>query len=408
MTDKARAYNNETLGEYLYGEDSGLDVAVLKFINMAANEYAELADEMNDAALSSFALKKAQKSPEEIEAFNKEKLEEEPQDERHRQLLKERVAKYAPERTDIKTVFQSMELDDWGSFRERDLTKSPPRSPYARDVAGIVGVARMGDKERAARTDLLGEYNYGADSGLDTSILEFLDISADDFSEAAYQNPNDIELGEWVLENIDRSSAEISAFNAQRTSAGYFGEYRKLLLRWRSRLCPGRTDLNTFFDLLDYDDERSFGLVDLARHAPRNPYDTSVGGLTALGRMVDKGRAYNGDTLGGYWYGEDSGIDRRLLEFLGLNQDEFAEVLKEHATDEAVVEWLGERLQKPQQVVEEFNQNLQKLGPTNEAQQVLLNRVVAEFDPSQTELESFFAIMVLEDVIDFARLKAGI
>jgi len=120
MTDKARAYNNNTLGVYLYGEDSGLDVEVLALINMTADEYAKAAGEMDDAELSSLALRKAQKSSEEIAAFNKEKLEEEPQDERHRQLLKERVQKYAPERTDVKTVFQSIELDDWGSFREKE------------------------------------------------------------------------------------------------------------------------------------------------------------------------------------------------------------------------------------------------------------------------------------------------
>jgi len=406
MTDKARAYNNKTLGEYLYGETSGLDVIVLKFINMTANEYAEATDEMNDAELSFLALKKSKKRKEEIEAFNKEQLEKTPQDERHRQMLKERVARYAPERTDIKTVFQSMELDDWGSFRQRDLAKGPPRSPYIRSVAGIVGVARMSDKARAARDGLLGEYKYGTDSPLDKIILGFLDVSAGDFSQAAYQNPNDIELGEWIRANTNRSNAEISAFNAQRTNFGRSGKYRELLLKYRAGICPERTDIDTFFELLDYEDECSFGLVDLTRHAPRNPYDTSVGGLTALGRMIDKGRAHNTGTSGDYRYG--CLIDCYLLEFLGLDADEFAAGLKEHATDEAVVEWLGERLKNPRQEIEEFNQSMWKLAPENEEQQALLDRVVAKCDQSRTELESFFAIMVLDDAITLARLKAGI
>jgi len=53
--------------------------------------------------------------------------------------------------------------------------------------------------------------------------------------------------------------------------------------------------------LLDYDDEQSFGLVDLTRHAPRNPYDDSAGGLAGLARMIDKARAANSGTLGKYW-----------------------------------------------------------------------------------------------------------
>jgi len=408
MTDKARAYNNKTLGEFLYGEDSGLDVEVINFVSMTAAEYARAAGEMNDATLSSLVLKTSQKSKEEIEAFNKKKLEEEPQDERHRQLLKERVSKYAPERTHTKTVFQSIELDDWGSFRGQDLTTGPPRSPYVRSVAGITGVARMGDKARAAKASRLGEYKYGQDAPLDRIILRFLDVSAGYFSEAAYQNPNDIELGEWVQTNIDKSDAEISAFNAQRINAGRAGKYRKHLLRWRSQICPERTDLNAFFELMDYDDECGFGLVDVSRHAPRSPYDTSVGGLTALGRMIDKGRAYNSGTLGDYWYGEDCAIDRCLLEFLGLTQDEFTTALKEHATDEAVVEWLGERLQRPEPEIEEFNQRLWNLDATDEEQQVLLKRLIAKYEPSRTELDSFFALIALDDAVTFAYLKAEI
>ena len=406
MTDKARAFNGKNLGEYLYGEDSGLDAEVLEFINIIGSEYAEAAAKMNDVKLSSLALEKAQKSAAEIEAFNKKKLEQEPQDERHIQMRKERIAKYAPERTDIKTVFQSMELDDWGGFREKDLTVEPPRCPYMRSVAGIVAVARMADKARAAKAGLLGEYNYGADSPLDSITLKFLDVSADEFSQAAYQNPNDIELGEWLQENTNRSNAEISAFNARRINAGRSGDYRKYLLSWRDEICPERTDLDTFFDLMDYDDERCFGLVDLTRHAPRSPYDTSVGGLTALGRMIDKAQAYNSNTLGDYYYGEDCLVDSSLLEFLSSNPDEFAEALKEHTTDEAVVEWLGKCLQK--QAVEKFNQKMWQLGPENEEQQALLNGVISSSDASRSELETFFAIMVLDDTVSFARLKTGV
>ena len=58
----------------------------------------------------------------------------------------------------------------------------------------------MADKARAARAGKIGEYKYGEDSGQDRRILEFLGISADDFQEAAVNNPNDVEIGTWVLE----------------------------------------------------------------------------------------------------------------------------------------------------------------------------------------------------------------
>lgn len=409
MTDKARAANDETLGAYLYGETSGLDKEVLEFIDMKADEYAEAAANMDDAALAALALERAGKSAAQIAAFNKEHLERLPKDERHRQLIVERVAKYAPGRTDIKTVFQSIELDDWGLFRDTDLTVRPPRSPYVRSVAGITAVARMGDKARASKCGKLGEYKYGEDSGLDQGILEFLGISAADFAEAAYQNPNDLELGEWVKAHTRRTQAQISTFNAQRSVRGLSTpELHDRFLQRRNAMCPERTDITTFSELLDYDDERSFGLVDLTRHAPRNPYDESVGGLVSLGRMIDKARATSKGTQGAYWYGTDSGIDRALLEFLGLSQEEFAAALEKHTTDEAVVQWLGARLQKPQAEIAAFNERMRSYGPTAERGWKFLRGAVDKCDPARTELTTFFAIMVLDDKITFARLKAGV
>ena len=146
MIDKARGHNAETIGEFKYGDDSGLDVEVLEFINMDAAEFAEAVAELDDETLGVMALERAQKGQSEIDAFNEEHLTREPQDELHERLLVERIAKYAPDRTDIKTVFASIELDDWGAFRDLDLTSQPPRSPYLRSVFGVAGTARMADK----------------------------------------------------------------------------------------------------------------------------------------------------------------------------------------------------------------------------------------------------------------------
>ncbi|MBM3279090.1 MAG: DUF5069 domain-containing protein [Candidatus Handelsmanbacteria bacterium] len=409
MTDKARAHNDETLGAYLYGETSGLDKEVLEFINMEPEEYAEAAARLDDAALADLVLEKASKTPAQIAAFNKEHLERLPQDERHRQLIVERVAKYAPGRTDVKTVFQSIELDDWGLFRDTDLTTRPPRSPFVRSVIGMVAVARMGDKARASKCGKLGEYKYGEDSGLDKSIIEVLGISPADFAEGAYRNPNDLELAEWVRARTRCTQAQISAFNAKRSARGlHTSETREFFLERRNSVCPDRTDITTFSEILDFEDEKIFGLVDLTRHAPRNPYDTSVGGLVSLGRMIDKARATAKGTQGGYWYGTDSGIDRALLELLGLSQEEFAAGLREHLTDEAVVQWLGLRLQKPQAEIDAFNERMRSYGPTAERGWNFLRGAVANSDPSRTELTTFFAMIVLDDKITFARLRAGV
>ncbi len=410
MTDKARGHNDELIGEYVYGDASGLDKGVLEFLGMSADEYAEAADSMDDGELSELALKKSGKDASEIAAFSKEQVEREPQDDRHRQLLVERVATYAPERTDVKTVYQSMELDDWGMFRELDLTAGPPRTPYLRSVAGIVGAARMADKARGAKAGKLGEFKYGDDSGLDRAILEFLGIGADEFLEGAYANPNDLELGEWIGQRSSPGPSRISALNARLTVYGLRTPgYEERFAKRREEICPDRPDVQTFFDLIDIDDQQSFGIVDLTRRPPRSAYDTGLGGITGLGRSIDKGRAHLSGHLGDYWFGEDSGFDRRIFEFLGLSQDEFTACLQECADDQSVLTWLGKgRLGKSQEEIEAFNDGLQLLGPANEQQWDFLRAMVAKLDPNRTDLGTFCGLTALDDKISFARLKAGV
>lgn len=409
MIDKARGHNEETIGEFKYGTDSGLDVEVLEFINMSADEFAAAVDELDDEALGKLALEKANKSQQQLDAFNKEHLEREPQDELHERLLTERIAKFAPGRSDIKTVFASIELDDWGAFRDIDLSKEPPRSPYVRSVFGLVGAARMADKARAATAGTLGAYRYGADSSQDQAILDFIGLDQQTFREGAYANPNDTELNEWLAERCDKSAAEKSRFNVGRANVGRYGEMAERLAVRRAEVASGRGDIETFFDLQDLDDEQSFGLMDLRRHSPRNPFDLSVGGVACLARMIDKFRGQNCNCAGEYWCGEDSGLDRAVLEFLGVNQDEFAGAVAADGTDEAIVAWLGERLSgKSEQELAEFNDEILSYGPNNDRQWKFLRGAIGRIDPSRTDIETFAALTLLDDKIFFARLKAGV
>ena len=409
MIDKARGHNAEAIGEFKYGDDSGLDVEVLEFINMNAAEFAEAVDELDDEVLGVLALERAQKSQGEIDTFNEEHLTREPQDELHERLLVERIAKYAPERTDIKTVFTSIELDDWGAFRDLDLTAQPPRSPYLRSVFGVAGAARMADKARAVTCGKLGEYRYGADSSQDAAILDFLGIEEDAFRQAAYENPNDDELSEWIAERCEKSAADKSVFNAWRANVGRYGEMHERLKMRRAEVAPERGDVQSFFDLQDLDDELSFGLTDLRRHPPRSPFDQSVGGLACLARMIDKFRAAHCNCLGEYWCGEDSGFDRAVLDFLGLDQAAFAEAIAANGTDEALVAWLGERLSgKSEEDKAEFTQRLLTASPRNDRQQDFLRNAVSRLDASRTDIESFAALVLLDDKVSFARLKAGV
>ena len=402
MTDKARAHNAETLGDYIYGESSGLDQRVLTFLAISADAYAEAADEHDDAALGHWVLETSGKTAAEIAEFNDAALSQLPDTEGHKQRLQERLARFAPGRTDITTVLQSMELDDWGSFWQVDLTVGPPRSARSKDVGGICGVARMTDKARAERAEKIGEYLYGDDSGQDVRILAFLGISAADFQEAAVNNPNNLELGAWVLENSGKSQDEIDEFNQTLVNYGPNETTRERFEARCQEVDPTRTDITTWVELQDVDDQLSFGIVDLNRRAPRSPYNTDVYGMVQLARLIDKGRASNSNTLGAYFYGEDSGIDRATLAFLGVSPAEFTEALKTSATDAEVEAWLKANHPKSEADIEAYNERMIQMGPTDERYKALMAKMISRIAPERTDINTWFALMALDDEKTFA------
>ncbi len=402
MADKAKAHNDETLGEFLYGEDSGLDRKILALLDISADEFAEAADEHHDQSLNQWIAERSGISQEAIDQFNQTELERLPETDEYKQRLKDRIAKYAPGRTDVKTILQSVELDDWGNFWQRDLTKKPPRSPRAIDVAGIFGVARMADKARAAQAGKNGDYRYGGDSGQDRAILGFLKVSAEDFQEAAVKNPNDCELGEWVLEQSRPQPKDIEDFNRAMVNRGAEDAEAQAYLESRFReIDPSRTDISTWAELQDLDDERAFGIIDLARHAPRSPYNTEVAGIAGLARTLDKARALNTDSIGGYWYGEDSGHDRLVLRFIGATPQEFLNLIKDLTGDNDVTNWIGTNVPKTPDEIAAFNDEMVNRRPETERHRAIFAKLLAKLDPGRTDIQTFFDLIVFADEKEF-------
>jgi hypothetical protein len=405
LIDKARGHNAELIGEFKYGPDSGLDCEVLELLGISADDFADAAGRLWDEEMVGWVTERMTCSQADIDAFNAEQLARTPQDELHERLLKERIEKYAPGRTDITTVYASIELDDWGAFREKDLTVEPPRTGFLKSVAGLTGAARMADKARAHKTGKLGDYKYGDDSYIDRAILEFLGLTAEAFAEGAWQNPNDAELSEWIGERASFTKGAATLLNDRLSRHGMGNpEFAERFRARRDEICPDRPEVTTYLALMDIDDEQSFGIVDLTRRPPRSPYDT-MGGVLALPRMIDKGRAHNAGLLGGYWYGEDSGFDRRILEFLGLSAEEFAAGLAQHATDEAVESWLGDRLDRDATAV---NEALVELSPSDAAGRTRLAGGFKSLDPARHDLNTFMALSQLDDELFLARLRTRV
>jgi hypothetical protein len=142
---------------------------------------------------------------------------------------------------------------------ELDLTRRPPRSPRVR-LGGYVLLPRVLDKCRASLAGSNGEYNYNCP--LDQRFFSFFGIDADAFKAEVAKGRGDGEMLEWVNAN-SASKPRISDIMAwsrmlEQDAPGAV-ELRKFFTELHEKVAPHRSDIATWFDLLDLDDYVSFG-----------------------------------------------------------------------------------------------------------------------------------------------------
>lgn len=135
-----------------------------------------------------------------------------------------------------------------------DLRSSYPRS-MRETLAGHVHLGRMIDKCRAVLSGTEGEYVYPCP--LDRQLLDFAQVSADEFTEAV-RTGSDEEVAHWFLTNAPPHTAEeIEAWNATMLTRGPDTEEKwDYFAQLRDAIDPTRTDITTWADLLDLDEKR--------------------------------------------------------------------------------------------------------------------------------------------------------
>jgi Domain of unknown function (DUF5069) len=138
-----------------------------------------------------------------------------------------------------------------------DLTVEKPRSPKDK-LVGLVSLKRVIDKAKAYNEGHLGEYDY--DCPHDKPLFEFLGTTGEEFAQRVKELGTDEAIADWVQTNFlsKKSPADIEAFNQTRLQwhpdpASHAEHYFQEL---RSKVAPGRSDVVTWFDLLDLDEGR--------------------------------------------------------------------------------------------------------------------------------------------------------
>ncbi|HNQ74815.1 MAG TPA: DUF5069 domain-containing protein [Verrucomicrobiota bacterium] len=146
------------------------------------------------------------------------------------------------------------------NFTAPDLTQHPPRSPRVR-LGGYALLPRMLDKCRATLAGKNGEYRYNCP--LDQEILDFLGIDPGALQQEVATGKGDGELLAWIQAHAkhQRAAWEIAQWSAFQDTRGPEGDPE--ILGWFAetigKLCPTRTDVRSYAELLDLDDYVSFG-----------------------------------------------------------------------------------------------------------------------------------------------------
>jgi hypothetical protein len=140
-----------------------------------------------------------------------------------------------------------------------DLTRNPPRSPRVR-LGGYVLLARVLDKGRALLAGKNGEYNF--DCPMDKYFLDFVGLKGSDIKSQLEQGKSDGEILVWIQENAPRKHErhEILAWSRYHEERGPTdAESQQFFTGLLIKCGPKRSDVSTWFELLDLDDYVTFG-----------------------------------------------------------------------------------------------------------------------------------------------------
>jgi hypothetical protein len=140
-----------------------------------------------------------------------------------------------------------------------DLRKQAPRSPRVR-LGGYAILPRMLDKGRATLAGANGEYHYHFP--LDQQFTQFTGIDAEALKQQLAAGKGDGEILEWITANakFKRTAPEIEAWSIfQDRRAPDNPDSRSYLNEIHTSVAPKRTDIASWFDVLDVDDYASFG-----------------------------------------------------------------------------------------------------------------------------------------------------
>jgi Domain of unknown function (DUF5069) len=134
--------------------------------------------------------------------------------------------------------------------------------------------------------------------------------------------------------------------------------------------------------------------VDLTKTYPRSVRE-KVLGIVQLGRAVDKGKAKAFGNLGEYMY--DCPMDKAVFDFLGIDGEEFFEVIK-NAKSDAEIEAYAKQFvdKKTPEEIERWNQEWLNRKPEGESLKYFLE-LRNQVAPDRTDVTTWVDVLDLDE-----------
>ncbi len=127
-------------------------------------------------------------------------------------------------------------------------------------LGGYCILPRMLDKGRAVIAGTQGDFKYACP--LDQEFLNFAGIDPEKLRVELAAGKGDGEILEWIKANAanqrDPSEIEVWSCYQDRRAPGELGK-RSFFAELHGEIAPNRTDIVSWFDLLDLDDHVSYG-----------------------------------------------------------------------------------------------------------------------------------------------------
>jgi gluconokinase len=130
----------------------------------------------------------------------------------------------------------------------------------------------------------------------------------------------------------------------------------------------------------------------------RSPHE-KVGGISYLGRMLDKIRLHAAGSLPAEYHANlGGGFDARAVSFLWIEYPALVERVKDGGTDDEVLEWCVQRGRQPgEEEIEIWNEFMRKRGWSDEASSRLKMRKEESGFSERDDIQTFFDYIDLDE-----------